>query len=87
MLSEMRTTIDKAGRVVVPKALRRATGLETATEVEIRARGGRIEFEPVPLEVRLERRGDVVVAIPLRPVLVMEAAVVEAARGSLRASW
>jgi AbrB family looped-hinge helix DNA binding protein len=81
----MRTTIDKAGRVVVPKALRRATGLEAGSVVEIRANGGRIEMEPAPLEVRLERKGGVVVAVPVRPVPRMGAAVVESTISSLRA--
>jgi len=80
----MRTTIDKAGRVVVPRALRRATGLEAGSEVEIRAADGRIEMEPAPLEVRLERKGGVVVAVPVRPVPPMGAAVVEGTIQSLR---
>jgi AbrB family looped-hinge helix DNA binding protein len=80
----MRATIDKAGRVVVPKALRRATGIEAGTEVEIRANGGRIEMEPAPLEVRLERKGGVVVAVPVRPVPRMGAAVVQGTMTSLR---
>ncbi len=81
----MRTTIDKAGRVVVPKALRRATGLEPGSEVEIRATRGRIEMEPAPIEVRLERRGGVVVAVAARSVPTMGAAVVEETIASLRA--
>jgi len=81
----MKTTIDKAGRVVVPKALRRATGLEAGSEVVIRANGGRIEMEPAPIEVRLERKGGVVVAVPARPIPPMGAAVVEETVASLRA--
>jgi AbrB family looped-hinge helix DNA binding protein len=85
ILIAMRTTIDRAGRVVVPKPLRRATGLEAGSEVEIRAIDGRIEMEPAPLEVRLERKGGVLVAVPVRPVPRMTAAVVEGTIGSLRA--
>jgi AbrB family looped-hinge helix DNA binding protein len=84
-MNAMRTTIDKAGRVVVPKALRRATGLEAGSEVEIRAAGGRIEMEPAPIEVRLERKGGVVVAVPAQAVPRMGAGVVEETIGSLRA--
>lgn len=80
----MRTTIDKAGRVVVPKALRRATGLEAGSEVEIRASDGRIEMEPAPLEVRLQRKGGILVAVPVRPVPAMTAAVVDGTITSLR---
>ena len=40
----MRTTIDKAGRIVVPKALRDAMGLEAGQEVELTLTDGRIEI-------------------------------------------
>jgi AbrB family looped-hinge helix DNA binding protein len=85
MFHAMRTTIDKVGRIVVPKALRRATGLEAGSVVEMRVTGGRIEIEPAPIEVRLERKGGVVVAVPARPVPRMGAAVVEETVASLRA--
>lgn len=85
MLPAMRTTIDEAGRVVVPKALRQAIGLEAGSEIEIRASDGRIEMEPAPLEVRLERRGGVLVAVPVRPVPGMSAAAVKRTIASLRA--
>ncbi len=81
----MRTTIDRAGRIVVPKALRRAAGLEAGSEVEIRATDGRIEMEPAPLDVRLERKGGVVVAVPARAVPRMAAGVVDDTIASLRA--
>ncbi len=64
----MKTTIDKGGRVVVPKAVRDACGLTPGSEVEIRAVEGRVEIEPAPLEVTLERRGRLVVAVPRTPV-------------------
>jgi AbrB family looped-hinge helix DNA binding protein len=81
----MRTTIDKAGRIVVPKALRRAVGLEAGSEVEIRAVDGRIEMEPAPLDVRLERKRGVVVAVPVRGVPRMAASVVDETIASVRA--
>lgn len=42
----MRTTIDKAGRVVVPKVLRDRVGM-AAGEVELTADGSGIRIEPV----------------------------------------
>jgi len=60
----MKTTIDKAGRLVVPKAIREAAHLKPGTEVEFRVVAGRVEIEPVPLDIELERRGRLVVAIP-----------------------
>ena len=49
----MRTTIDAAGRVVVPKAMRRQLGIDGPTEVEIEVRDGAVEIRPPLLEVRL----------------------------------
>jgi AbrB family looped-hinge helix DNA binding protein len=84
MLDTMRTTIDKAGRVVVPKPLRQAIGLEAGSAVEIRVSDGRIEMEPAPLEVRLERKGAILVAVPVRPVPPMPASLVAQTTRSLR---
>jgi AbrB family looped-hinge helix DNA binding protein len=60
----MRTTIDVAGRIVVPKALREELGLTSGQELEVSVRDGRLELEPPPLPMHLERRGEVVVAVP-----------------------
>lgn len=59
----MRTTIDRAGRVVVPKPLREALGLGGGQEVEITARDGRLELEPAPVPMRLVKRGRHKVAV------------------------
>lgn len=60
----MKTTIDGAGRVVVPKALRQALGLTPGQVLEIRAGDGRLEIEIAPTQVVLRRRGKGVVAVP-----------------------
>ncbi len=60
----MRTTIDAAGRIVVPKPLRDQLGLTGGQELEIVARDGRLEAESLPTALHLERRGAVVVAVP-----------------------
>jgi AbrB family looped-hinge helix DNA binding protein len=80
----MRTTIDAAGRIVVPKALRQAIGLVAFAEVEMRVADGRIEMEPAPLEVRLEREGGLLVAVPVRPVPPMPASVAGRTVASVR---
>lgn len=59
----MRTTIDAAGRVVIPKRLREAAGLRAGQELEIVATDGRIEIEPVGAVVRLELRDGAPVAV------------------------
>jgi AbrB family looped-hinge helix DNA binding protein len=43
----MRATIDKAGRLVIPRALRNRIGLAGGGEVEIEVDGAAIRIEPV----------------------------------------
>ncbi|MGH2554196.1 MAG: AbrB/MazE/SpoVT family DNA-binding domain-containing protein [Actinomycetota bacterium] len=64
----MRTTIDAAGRVVVPKGLREALGLRGGQEIEVSLRDGWIQIEPISSPVRLVKRGRVLVAEPEVPV-------------------
>lgn len=61
----MKTTIDNAGRIVVPKALRMALGLEAGQELEISAGEGRLEIEIAASPMKLAKRGKGVVAIPV----------------------
>jgi AbrB family looped-hinge helix DNA binding protein len=49
----MRTTIDSAGRLVVPKVLREELGFTAGTELELQAVDGRLEVA-VPSRVRVE---------------------------------
>ena len=60
----MKATIDAAGRIVVPKALRQALGLKAGQPLEIRAGDGRLEIEISPTPVRLRKRGKGFVAVP-----------------------
>ncbi len=53
----MRTTIDAAGRIVVPKALRDAMGLAAGRKIDMVFTDGRIEIELAPIEVELESKG------------------------------
>lgn len=54
----MRTTIDKAGRIVIPKPMRDELGLVGGTEVEITLVDGHVEIAQPPAEIRLERGPD-----------------------------
>lgn len=71
----MSTTIDAAGRIVIPKALRDAAGLRPGVPVLVRARAGVIHIEQAPTEVQLVDKGGIFVARavedvpPLRPRL------------------
>ena len=58
----MRTTIDKAGRLVVPKAIRDELGLEAGVELELSARDGRLEASVPATPMRLEENDDGVAA-------------------------
>ncbi len=44
----MRTTIDAASRIVVPKRLREELGLSPGTELELEARDGALEVSVPP---------------------------------------
>ncbi len=60
----MRTTIDTAGRVVIPKDLRDRLGLTGGRILEIREQDGRIEIEPAAVPMSLEEREGGPVAVP-----------------------
>jgi AbrB family looped-hinge helix DNA binding protein len=53
----MNVTIDRAGRLVIPKSLRERAGLRPGTELTLEFRDGKIEMEPVRQQVRVARRG------------------------------
>ena len=63
----MRTTIDKAGRVVIPAAIRDRAGLVAGSELEIREDELGIRLERVALGPRLVRVGQRLVARPTVP--------------------
>jgi AbrB family looped-hinge helix DNA binding protein len=79
----VRTTIDAAGRLVIPSDVRRRAGLRPGMPLEVRWRDGRIEIEPAPIPVRLERRGRLLVAVPEEPVPPLQGETVQATRKAL----
>ena len=76
----MNATIDRAGRLVVPKPIREAAHLRPGTQVRFRLAEGRVEIEPVPMTVTLERSGSFVVAVPAEqhPPVLTQSDVAEA---------
>lgn len=75
---------DLVGRLVIPKAVRDAAGIEPGTPLEVRFRDGRIEIEPVPLDVSVKSVDGVAAASPQEPVPVLSADTVAATRDRLR---
>lgn len=64
----MRTTIDKAGRLVIPRSLRERVGLAGGGEVDVEVDGGAIRVAPVEgTEVR-EVEGLLVIPAADRPL-------------------
>lgn len=62
-MSTMNITIDSAGRLVVPKAIREEAELRPDVPLTIRCRDGRIEIEPAPQQVTRVKKGRVTVAV------------------------
>jgi AbrB family looped-hinge helix DNA binding protein len=56
----MRATIDKAGRLVIPKSLRDRLGIEPG-EVEVTADGSSLRVEPVHDDTLVEHNGRLVI--------------------------
>lgn len=80
----MRTKIDAAGRLVVPKALREALSLQPGQPLEARLADGRIEIEPAATPMRLVRRGRGIVAVPRRKLPPLSASQVRDALERVR---
>ncbi|MGH8218393.1 MAG: AbrB/MazE/SpoVT family DNA-binding domain-containing protein [Steroidobacteraceae bacterium] len=80
----MKTTIDAAGRIVVPKALRQAFDLKPGQALEIRAGDGRLEIEIAATAMTLRRRGKGVVAVPETELPILTAAEVRDALERVR---
>ena len=76
--------MDIAGRLVIPKDIRLEAGIRPGMPLDIRVREGRIEIEPAPLRVRLEKRGRLLVAVPEDEVPVLRSDTVEQTRDKLR---
>jgi AbrB family looped-hinge helix DNA binding protein len=79
----MRTTIDSAGRLVIPKEVRRQAGIRPGMKLDVRYQDGRIEIEPSTLPVRLVRRGRFLVAVPETEVEPLTVEMVEETRQAL----
>lgn len=80
----MRTFIDSAGRLVVPKVMREEAGLLPGVPLTVSLKEGRIEIEVAPREVRIVEKGGLYVAEPLEESAPLTNAEVERTRRLLR---
>jgi AbrB family looped-hinge helix DNA binding protein len=80
----MKITIDSAGRLVIPKEIRRDAGLKPGMPLDVRWREGLIEIEPAPLPVKLTKRGRLLVAVPEKPITPLLSETVERTRRQIR---
>lgn len=85
MLATMITTIDTAGRIVVPKAIRQEAGLEPGQPLEVTVHDGRVEIAPAPREVRIHERNGFRIAEPSGPYETLREKTVRKTRERLRA--
>ena len=80
----MKTTIDHAGRLVIPKDIRRESGIKPGMPLDVRWEKGVIAITPAPLAVKLERKGRLLVAVPAKDTSRLSTETVERTRKSLR---
>jgi AbrB family looped-hinge helix DNA binding protein len=84
IFNAMKTTIDHAGRLVIPKDIRREAGIKPGMPLEIRWENGSIAIIPAPLPVKLERKGRLLVAVPSKDTSTLTSDTVERTRRTLR---
>lgn len=84
MIHTMTITMDRAGRLVIPREIRREAGLEPGVPLTVRWREGVVEIEPQPLPVTLARKGRLLVATAVGPVRPLTSTTVERTRSGLR---
>lgn len=84
MTSSHAATIDAAGRLVIPKALRDELSIVGGDSLRLTARDGRIEIEPVIAPSRIVEIDGVAVITPLTDVAPLDAEAVRAVLESIR---
>jgi AbrB family looped-hinge helix DNA binding protein len=80
----MKTTIDSAGRIVIPRDIRNAAGLHAGAVVDVIARDGIVSIEPAAAVVKMVRRGRLHVAVPEDHDQILREEDVSAVREKLR---
>jgi AbrB family looped-hinge helix DNA binding protein len=65
MTETITISIDRVGRLVIPKEIRDEAGIEPGMPLEVRCREGRIEIEPRRRPIRIVKKGRLQVAEPV----------------------
>jgi AbrB family looped-hinge helix DNA binding protein len=58
------TSVDSAGRLVLPKDIRDEARIEPGMPLRVIYRDGRVEIEPEPRDVEVRRKGKLHIAVP-----------------------
>jgi len=82
-LHGMKASIDAAGRMVIPREIRRQAGLRPGMALDVRWHDGRIEIEPGILAMKLVRKGQFLVAVPETGIEQLTTQIVEETRRAL----
>ena len=80
----MRTTIDRAGRLVVPKPIRDKLRIPAGAEVDVEEHDGVIEIRPLAASVHIRDTAAGPVIEPVEPLPVLTDEVVQATIDALR---
>ena len=84
MRDAIQTTIDSAGRLVLPKAVRDEAGILPGMTLRITVQAGKVEIEPLPREVKIVQRGPLWIAVPTEEGPQLSEATVEQALREVR---
>jgi AbrB family looped-hinge helix DNA binding protein len=84
MKNAIQTTIDSAGRLVLPKTVREEAGILPGMSLQVSVREGRIEIEPVPRQVQIVQKGPLHIAVPVEEGPALSGATVEQVRREVR---
>ena len=77
-------SIDRQGRIVVPKATREQAGLRPGVPLSICYNDGCVEIRPEPAEVKVISRGRLSVAAPSEALPELSDGIVRQARNQVR---
>ncbi len=78
------SVMDRSGRLVVPREVRERSGFLPGVKLLVSFHDGKIEIEPAPLEVTLEKRGVLRVAVAKTKIDKIDTDTVQSTIDSLR---